>query len=178
MAGSPSPAGSLADGAHDWATLSWRPGSAPLRLFTTHARDGILDGAWWPRSRTLAAELPALVSALTERLGPVTRIGLDRAAWDELPTRLNVDGRVVNVDSFPVGDDTVLVTRGHQDIFSLLVVPPDTPSETARTAMAEAVRTGNSRQARQILTDAGVDRARRPGRRTADDSRRQDRPPA
>lgn len=56
---------------------SVRPGTALLRLETTHAREGILDGAWWPRSRDIGAELPSLISALAEHLGPVTRVGLD-----------------------------------------------------------------------------------------------------
>ena len=101
-----------------------RPGTALLRLETTHVREGILDGAWWPRSRDLGAELPALITALAEYLGPITRVGLDAGAWEDLPTRLIVDDRVVHIDSFPVGDDTVLITGGDRDHFSLLVVPP------------------------------------------------------
>ncbi|MER6712632.1 MULTISPECIES: DUF5994 family protein [unclassified Streptomyces] len=168
---SPPPAGLLADGVHE----SIRPGTALLRLTTTHERRGILDGAWWPRSRNLTVELPGLISALTERLGPVTRIGLDSAAWDEMPTRMTVDDRVVHIDVFAVGDDTALVTRGDQDHFSLLVVPPDTPPEAARAAMTEAVRTGNPRQAQQILIDTGTDPNRPAGPVTADGRRREDR---
>ncbi|SMQ17768.1 hypothetical protein SAMN06272771_4196 [Streptomyces sp. Ag82_O1-12] len=150
---SPPPAGLLADGAHE----SVRPGTALLRLTTTHERQSILDGAWWPRSRNLASELPGLISALTERLGPITRIGLDSAAWDDdIPTRVTVDDRVVHIDVFSVGDETALVTRGDQDHFSLLVVPPDTPPEVARTAMTEAVRSGNPKQAQQILIDTSL----------------------
>ncbi|MEY9992935.1 hypothetical protein ABIE67_004967 [Streptomyces sp. V4I8] len=145
----PHPEGLLADGVHE----SVRPGTALLRLTTTHDRQGILDGAWWPRSRHLATELPGLISALTQRLGPVTRIGLDSGAWDEMPTRMTVDDRVVHIDAFSTGDDTALVTRGDQDYFSLLVVPPDTPPEAARAAMAEAVRADNPKQAVQILID-------------------------
>ncbi|MFC9854761.1 DUF5994 family protein [Streptomyces prasinus] len=130
-----------------------RPGTALLRLETTHAREGILDGAWWPGSRDIGAELPSLITALTEHLGPVTRVGLDRGAWDELPTRLVIDGRVVHIDSFPVGDGTVLVTRGDRDHFSLLVVPPDTMPDAARAAMARAVRADNVTGAEQILID-------------------------
>ncbi|MFI8188621.1 DUF5994 family protein [Streptomyces sp. NPDC085946] len=150
----PPPAGLLADGAY----ASVRPGTALLRLSTTPDRRGVLDGAWWPRSRDATVELPGLVGALTERLGPVTRIGLDAAAWEELPTRMTIDGRVVHIDSFPVGDDTALVTRGDQDLFSLLVIPPDASPETARAATAEALRTGNLRQAEQILVDTAGDR--------------------
>ncbi|GLV78786.1 DUF5994 family protein [Streptomyces hygroscopicus] len=133
-----------------------RPGTALLRLETTHTREGILDGAWWPRSRDVCAELPPLVTALTEHLGPVSRVGLDSGAWDELPTRLTIDGRVVHIDSFPIGDDTVLITRGAQDLFSLLVVPPDTKPDAARAAMARAVRADNVTEAEQILIEIGT----------------------
>ncbi|KOG30743.1 DUF5994 family protein [Streptomyces resistomycificus] len=141
-----------------------RPGTAVVRLETTDDRQGVLDGVWWPRSRDIAAELPSLITALTQLLGPVTRVGLDTGAWEELPTRMTIDDRVVHIDSFPVGDDTVLVTRGGQDLLSLLVVPPHATPEAARAAMAEAVRAGSGRQAEQILIDTGTERAH-PGER-------------
>ncbi|GAA0372513.1 DUF5994 family protein [Streptomyces blastmyceticus] len=134
-----------------------RPGTALLRLETTRTREGILDGAWWPRSRDIAAELPVLISALTEHLGPVTRVGLDASAWEELPVRLVIDGRVVHIDSFPVGDDTVLITRGDNDHFVLLVVPPGTEPDAAHAAMARAVRADNVTEAEQILIDTHAD---------------------
>ncbi|WP_171166137.1 DUF5994 family protein [Streptomyces sp. I05A-00742] len=135
-----------------------KPGTALLRLETTPERGGILDGAWWPRSHDIATELPGLITALTEHLGPITRVGLDAGAWEELPTRLTVDDRVVHLDSFPVSDDTVLITRGDNDHFSLLVVPPDTPPDAARTAMARAVQADNTTEAQQILIDTGTTR--------------------
>ncbi|MFR9790673.1 DUF5994 family protein [Streptomyces sp. MB22_4] len=135
-----------------------RPGCALLRLETTASREGVLDGAWWPRLRDIATELPALLGALVAHLGPVTRVGLDTAAWEGLPTRIVVDDHVVHVDSFPVGDDTVLITRGDRDIFSLLMVPPDAVPGAARAAMAQAVRADNFSQAEQILVDTGSGR--------------------
>ncbi|MFI1797200.1 DUF5994 family protein [Streptomyces sp. NPDC020379] len=133
-----------------------KPGTALVRLETTHERGGILDGAWWPRSRDIGAELPGLITALTEHLGPIARVGLDDSAWEDLPTRLTVGDRIVHIDAFPVGDDTVLITRGDNDHFALLVVPPDAAPDTARTAMAEAVRADNTAQAEQILIDTGA----------------------
>ncbi|MFJ5782443.1 DUF5994 family protein [Streptomyces hydrogenans] len=127
------------------------PGTALLRLETTGSRQSLLDGAWWPRSRDVEREIPPLLTALTEYLGPVTRVGLDASAWNGIPTRLVVDGRVVHLDSFPVGDDTVLVTRGDNDHFSLMVVPPATTPEAARTAMARAVHADTVTQAAEIL---------------------------
>ncbi|MFE7901742.1 DUF5994 family protein [Streptomyces sp. NPDC057424] len=128
-----------------------RQGTALVRLETTPSRTGILDGAWWPRSRDITTELPALVKALTEHLGPITRVGLDASAWNGLPTRLVIDDRVVHLDSDPVGDDTVLITRGHNDHFALLLIPPDATPAAARTAMARAVRADNITQASQLL---------------------------
>ncbi|MEU5428419.1 DUF5994 family protein [Streptomyces olivoreticuli] len=135
-----------------------KPGTALLRLETTRTREGILDGAWWPRSRDIAAELPGLIGALTEHLGPVTRVGLDASAWEELPVRLVIDDRVVHIDSFPVGDDTVLITRGESDHFVLLVVPPGTEPGAAHAAMARAVRADNVTDAEHILIDTNADR--------------------
>lgn len=135
-----------------------RPGYALLRLETTESREGILDGAWWPRSRDIGAELPALLKALIEHLGPIARVGLDAGAWEGLPTRMIVDDCLVHIDSFPVGDDTVLVTRGDQDHFSLLLVPPDATPEAAHAAMAQAVRADNVTQAERILIDTGSGR--------------------
>ncbi|MFD9483075.1 DUF5994 family protein [Streptomyces sp. NPDC059991] len=143
----PTPTRLLPDAIHH----AVKPGTALLRLETTRSRAGVLDGAWWPRSRHIAEELPALITALTGHLGPITRVGLDATAWRGIPTRLVIDDRVVHLDSFPVGDDTILITRGDNDHFSLLVVPPDTTADAARTAMARAVDAGNSTQAAQIL---------------------------
>lgn len=74
-----------------------------------------------------------------------------RLRLGDVPTRLVIDGQVVHLDADPVGDDTVLVTRGHNDHFALLVVPPDTTADAAREAMARAVRADNITQATQIL---------------------------
>ncbi|TVL92501.1 hypothetical protein CD790_12570 [Streptomyces sp. SAJ15] len=96
------------------------------------------------------------MTALSRHLGPITRVGLDASAWEELPTRLVIDDRVVHLDSFPVGDDTVLITRGDQDHFSLLVVPPQAAPDAARAAMAQAVRADNITSVEHILIDPGT----------------------
>ncbi|MEU9026297.1 DUF5994 family protein [Streptomyces sp. NPDC048383] len=128
-----------------------KPGTALLRLETTRSREGLLDGAWWPRTRNIETELPALIGALIEHLGAITRVGVDASAWNGLPTRLVIEGQVVHLDSDPVGDDTVLITRGHNDHFALLVVPPDTTADAAREAMARAVRADNITRAAELL---------------------------
>ncbi len=88
----------------------------------------------------------------------MSRVGLEAAAWAAFPTRIVVDDHVVHIDSFPVGDDTVLITRGDRDVFSLLVVQPDVAPDAARSAMAQAVLVDNVSDAEQILIDTGSGR--------------------
>ncbi|MEI5098665.1 DUF5994 family protein [Streptomyces sp. PmtG] len=132
------------------------PGAAVLRMRTTPRRDGTFDGAWWPRSRNLETQLPDLVRALTERLGPLSRVGLDASAWDVHTHHLTVDGHLVRIDWSAVDDSTMLITRGRQDIFSFLMLPPRTDASAARAAMAMAVRDGNSASAAEILAATGI----------------------
>lgn len=54
----------------------------------------------------------------------------------------------------------MLVTRGDQDYFSLLVAPPDTPPDAGRAAMAEAISADNPKQAVRILIDTSAGRPR------------------
>ncbi|MFI6604746.1 DUF5994 family protein [Nonomuraea sp. NPDC050536] len=52
-------------------------------------RRAVLDGAWWPRSRDAAAELPGLVAAVDRLLGRSTlRIGVHKDTWDHIPRRI------------------------------------------------------------------------------------------
>ncbi|MET9496931.1 DUF5994 family protein [Streptomyces sp. NPDC006552] len=126
---------------------------------TTTGRAGRFDGAWWPRSRSLKTELPGLVAAVTARLGPVTRIGLDASEWDETPNHLFADGHMVRFDWSAVSDDTMIVTRGDRDHFLFLVIPPGAGRGSAHAAMVMAVREDNAFSAERILTATGVTRA-------------------
>ncbi|GAA2740654.1 hypothetical protein GCM10010440_08600 [Kitasatospora cinereorecta] len=151
----PAPAPALPTGRIGFRQAA-KPGTVLLRLESTQSRESVLDGAWWPRSRDAGAELPGLMRALTEHLGSVVSLGLDAEAWDDVSARLVVDGRSVHIDRYPVGDDTVIVTRGDRDHFSLLVVPPQASREAALAAMARAVEAGGTDSARQILVATGI----------------------
>ena len=45
-----------------------------LRLKPKAPQSGYVDGAWWPRSDDLAAELPDLLAVLSVRLGRIDRV--------------------------------------------------------------------------------------------------------
>ncbi|MEE1773544.1 DUF5994 family protein [Streptomyces sp. JV185] len=127
-----------------------------LSLAPTGADPALLDGAWWPRSRDIASQLPPLIDALVARLGPVARVGLDASAWDDTPGHLVIGGRTVRIDWSAVDDSTMIVTRGDQDHFSFLVIPPQADAAAARAAMAMAVQDGNCTPAEQTLMGVGI----------------------
>lgn len=55
-----------------------------LRLKPSAPATGYVDGAWWPRSRDLTAELAALGEVLAIRL---ERVAYGLSAWDRAPRR-------------------------------------------------------------------------------------------
>lgn len=59
-----------------------------------------LDGAWWPRSTQLAAELPGLVARLSDRLGEVAMVDCHLNAWTEVPSQLEIAGHTVQLQGF------------------------------------------------------------------------------
>src|SRR5690606_7345654 len=120
--------------------LSLAPaGSAPL----------LLDGAWWPRSRDLAAELPALASVLDPLWGRVTRVTVNPAQWPVVPRKVPVAGHVVKVGWFRFEQDEheLLLLSYHVGRWNLLIVPPQTPPAAAACLMAAASAPGRGRLA-------------------------------
>jgi uncharacterized protein DUF5994 len=123
-----------------------------LRWEPTVSRTTLLDGAWWPHSDDLLAELPDLVLALDRRRGPVTHLMLGASSSDSHPTRLAVAGRRVRLGWFasqPAGLLTAIC--GDRERIDLLVVPPATDPTAAGRAMATAAETTNTLHTTDIL---------------------------
>ena len=115
-------------------TLSAPPLSARLSLAPKTVPAGPMDGAWWPRSRDLSAELPALVDALEEQYGRITRVAVNPTHWPVIPHKVPATGHIVHVGWFTEQDPDKMIllsyTVGRCD---LLVIPPETePAEAAR----------------------------------------------
>jgi hypothetical protein len=125
------------------------PGLLALRVQRAPARHDLFDGAWWPRSRDVHAELPGLVSVLHEHLGDVASIGLDADSWDGLGRPVHVEGRLLQIDWLPVGDDTVIVTRNDTETFMLQILSPDEGLDQAQAAMSMATHIGNTETGEQ-----------------------------
>ncbi|MEV4927152.1 DUF5994 family protein [Streptomyces roseoverticillatus] len=112
---------------------------------------GLLDGAWWPCSRDLARELPALTDLLDPLWGRITRVAVNPAYWPVVPCKVPVNGRAVNVSWFRAEQDPhqLLLLSYHVGRWDLLVIPPETSPAAAARLMAAAcdprtVRTGSA----------------------------------
>lgn len=141
---------------HQRATDPTR-GEIRLRVKPEGAAPGHVDGAWWPRSTDPAVEFPALVTALTERLGPISRAGYHLDTWSATARKLAVADRVVRMEGFhTMRPNTVTVTGLDRRRITLLVVPPDTPGGVARAVLRAAADPDTTASASDILTGNGV----------------------
>ncbi|MGW3105052.1 DUF5994 family protein [Streptomyces sp. NPDC001100] len=119
-----------------------RPAAAPaarLALKSDGAAPGLLDGAWWPRSRDLLSELPSLTAVLDPLWGRITRVAVNPTYWPDIPRKVPVDGHVVKAGWFTELDPHKLLLlsygNGRRD---LLIIPPETGAEAAARLMAAA----------------------------------------
>ncbi|MDF2704490.1 MAG: hypothetical protein K0R62_142 [Nonomuraea muscovyensis] len=113
-----------------------------LRLGPVLDRRGTVDGAWWPRSRDAAAELPGLIAAVDQRLGWTTlRVGVYLDAWDHIPRRIHARGRQIRVGWFRSTDPHVitLIPAAGEPIV-LLVIEPGTASGPAEATFTLAAQ--------------------------------------
>lgn len=141
-------------------------GRARLSVTTDLRRRGPVDGAWWPRSHDAAAELPALITTLGDRLGhTVQRAGLSVDTWHNIPRKIAIAGRVVKVGWFHAIDPAIIsLTLTGAEPITLLVIPPDTAGASA----AEALTLAASDQGR-TLRPVDILTAAHPGQAPADD---------
>ncbi|MEU8825264.1 DUF5994 family protein [Streptomyces sp. NPDC048636] len=138
---------------NDHTTSHERVPSPPTRLSLTPASavPGLLDGAWWPRSRDLLRELPDLTDALDTRWGRITRVSVNPTHWPVIPRKVPATGHMVHVGWFTEQDPHKLIllsyTAGRWD---LLVIPPETSAAAAARLMATAATVGG------LLTASGL----------------------
>jgi hypothetical protein len=119
---------------------SLAPGDVRLSLKPVSAASALLAGAWWPRSRNLTAELSALTATPDALWGQITRVAVNPHFWPVVPRRLAVAGHVVHVDWFTADQDPhkLLLLSRDTGRWDLLVIPPETDSETAARLLSAA----------------------------------------
>ncbi|HEY3870418.1 MAG TPA: DUF5994 family protein [Actinocrinis sp.] len=145
------------------ATKALRPSGAfarrqlRLRLKPKAPPTGYVDGGWWPRSRDLAAELPALAEVLSIRLGAVTRVRFALAAWSISPFQIQIGEHVIRLEaSRSLYENVVHVSGSGREPIRLLVVPPESPDPASHNALILASHRGNADRPADILASSGV----------------------
>jgi uncharacterized protein DUF5994 len=127
-----------------------------LRDDAGSGEDSGFDGAWWPRTRDLAAELPELIAELERRDVRVERFTYPLDSWQPAPRKLVVLGRVVRTGGFRSMDPQVvcLSWAGGNQRADLLVVPPETDVLTGARALRLCTRRGLPRSPQMVLSAA------------------------
>jgi hypothetical protein len=127
-----------------------------LQLAPTGSAPALIDGAWWPRSRDLVAELPALVAVLDPLWGRITHVTVNPTFWPVIPRRVPVHGHVVKVGWFRAEQDPhkLLLFSYTVGRWDLLVIPPGTGAVTAARLMTTATDPSWSLTASGLIQEA------------------------
>ncbi|MGM9383036.1 DUF5994 family protein [Streptomyces antibioticus] len=143
-----------------WSARSAQTSSSSLRL--SLAPNGpapaLLDGAWWPRSRDLEAELPALAAVLDPLWGRITRVTVNPTHWPVVPRKVPVAGHVMHVGWFRAEQDPhelMLLSYG-TGRWNLLVIPPETDPASAAWLMAAASDPSGTSTASRLMEEAAA----------------------
>jgi Family of unknown function (DUF5994) len=123
-----------------------------LRLKPKAPQSGYVDGAWWPHSEDLTAELPDLLSVLSVRLGPIGRVIYNLNEWAKPPAKFTTGGRTVRLDGYrlqPV--NTVEVLGFNRNKIVLMVVSPHADPDQAHAIMMTAAGPNNAATVESLL---------------------------
>ncbi|MFF2847311.1 DUF5994 family protein [Streptomyces sp. NPDC058001] len=112
-----------------------------LRLVPHGSMAHRIDGAWWPRSYDLTAELPQLLAGLPRAWGHISSVTVNGTVWSSSPGRMLVVNQVVRLHrtTAPHAPQTICLLAPGRGRWDLLVVPPDTPRAVAEPLMAAVV---------------------------------------
>lgn len=132
-----------------------------LQLKPAHQTCGFVQGAWWPRSTQLAAELPPLLAALSSRFGAIERVQYNECDWSPTSQHVQPPGRAVLMDSSNDTPNVISVFGLQFGKLTLLVVPPYTEATHAYTVVTTASSALDSSTPDQLLgidDDSAVER--------------------
>ncbi|WP_067577377.1 DUF5994 family protein [Nocardia terpenica] len=137
------------------------PGERTPRILlkVDSAKTGYVDGAWWPYSDDLPAELPAVLSPLAAQLGTVHRVTYRLREWASAPDEFVFAGHVVRLDGYRHGTAHTVEVSGPRDRrLVLLVVPPGTTAHRAFSVMTTASGKHNESTVDELLMSGPRDR--------------------
>ncbi len=143
-------------------SVGWKeppPQTTPrLRLKPKGPRSGRVDGAWWPHSDDLEAEVPDLLAVLSVRLGVITYVLYKLTEWVKARSKMPIGDHVVRLAGYHrQPSNTVEVQGVGGSKLVLLVVPATTEPERAHAILMAAAAAGDASTIDELLaaTDEG-----------------------
>ena len=129
---------------------------ARIRFRQPVRTSGYIDAAWWPRSSSLADELPALMDVLWTASRNINRITYNLGSWDAAPRRMQIEDRTVRLGGFATSNPATvrLSDAWGQERIDILVIAPETDPAVADRALNLAGETDNPFSADEILARA------------------------
>src|SRR5690349_8968373 len=101
-------------------------GTARMRLKPAGRSCGFIQGAWWPRATELSSELPAVLAALSLRLGPIHSVTYHEDDWSPAPLDIKHQGYHVVLSPHQELPNVISLFGPRFGRLDLLVVPPYT----------------------------------------------------
>ncbi|MEU0644990.1 DUF5994 family protein [Streptomyces umbrinus] len=136
--------------ADDPSANARRSSPLPIRvsLAPYEAIEGGFDGAWWPYSHNLVAELPGLVEAM-DGAGSIIRVIVGIELWPDIPHRVAFGVHTVTAGWFVSGHEQneIVLCSCLKGFHTLLVVPPAAAPGAADWLMRTPVPVDGSRTA-------------------------------
>jgi hypothetical protein len=117
---------------------------------------GFVDGAWWPRSHDLEAELPTALPVLAERLGSIERVSYHLGDWGAGARAVQAGPGLVRLGGYHAQTAGTIDVLGPRRRVTLLVVPAETSPQIAHNALATASRPDNADTAASLLGSASA----------------------
>ncbi|MGW4096491.1 MULTISPECIES: DUF5994 family protein [unclassified Mycobacterium] len=109
--------------------------ASPVRLALARQLGADIDGAWWPHTASVAAELPELVGALHRSIGEVVDI---RINWSAAEGQLDLNTIVTGnrwAQGMTLSRPRLMLVTGRSECVKLLVVPCKTSAALGALVM-------------------------------------------
>jgi hypothetical protein len=130
-------------------------GTLRMRLKPAHRSCGFVQGAWWPRSTELGAELPSLLAALSLRAGPIDSVLYHRDNWSPAPLSIKHQGDQVIMSANQEWPNVISLFGPRFGRLDLLVVPPYTEPTHAYNVVTKAASVNDTSTPDQLLGITG-----------------------
>jgi Family of unknown function (DUF5994) len=116
---------------------------------------GMVEGAWWPRSRDLAREFALLVAFLEkkQKWPQILRATVNVRMWPQFPKAFRIDDHNVHLGWFDAEQDphTICLVSRTAQRWDLAVVPPECSADRAADIMAAAADIHNKQTASALV---------------------------